>query len=119
MPREDYGNAELLESSTNTFVLNAIKWLANKSDGIIVGSHIKQPVSNYTDQLKILQPKELSDDKNISVYYVNAHTDFDDNDINGIIEFVKNGGGLFVGGHTFAWHNNTQQRNYFNFPGNK
>ncbi len=119
MPREYYGNTQILESSTNTFVKNAILWLANKSDGIIVGTHTKQPVSNYTDQLKIIQPKDLSKEKNISVYFVNAHTVFDDNDINGIIEFVKNGGGLFAGGHTKTWSNNSQQRNVFNYPGNR
>ena len=119
MPRENYGNAQVLETSKNTFVKNAIEWLANKSEGIIVGTHAKQPVSNYTDQLKIIQPKDLSTEKNISVYYVNAHQIFDDKDVEGIIEFVRNGGGLFAGGHTFAWNNNTEQRNIFNYPGNR
>ncbi len=90
--------------------------MAKKSDGIIVGSHNKQPVSNYTDKLKIVQPKDLITEKNISVYYVNWHREFDEKDVEGIIEFVKNGGGLFAGGHTFAWNKDTEKNNY---PGNR
>jgi len=119
MPRENYGDSDVLETSTNTFVKNAIVWLAKKTAGIIVGTHEEQPVSNYTYQLKIVQPKNLNTEKNISVYYVNAHVEFDDEDIEGIIEFVKNGGGLFAGGHTFAWDNNTEQNNIYNYPGNR
>ena len=119
MPREEFGNAHLWENSTNTFVENAIVWLANKSDGIIVGTHGKQPVGKYTDQLKIVQPKNLSAEKNISVYYVNTHTEFDDKDVEGIIAFVKNGGGFFACGHSFAWDTNSEQRNVFNYPGNR
>jgi hypothetical protein len=119
MPRENYGKSQVLEKSTNTFVKNAIVWLAKKSEGFIVGTHEKQPVSNYTDQLKIVQPKDLNNEKNISVYYVNAHREFDDKDVEGIIEFVKNGGGLFAGGHTFAWNKDTEKNNYFTYPGNR
>ena len=119
MPRENYGNAEQLETSTNTFVENAIVWLAKKSEGITVGTHEEQPVGKYTNQLKIIQPKDLDTEKNISVYYVNAHTEFDEKDVEGILEFVKNGGGLFAGGHTFAWENGTELRNLYNYPGNR
>jgi hypothetical protein len=119
MPGEEYGKTELWQPNTNKFVENAFEWLANKSDGIIVGTNGKQPVSKYTDQLKIVQPKDLKTEKNISVYYVNAYKEFDDKDVEGIIDFVKNGGGLFAGGHTSAWKAQTEKRNVFKFPGNR
>ena len=119
MPREDYGNAEQLESSTNTFVENAIVWLAKKLDGITVGTHEKQPVSKYTDQLKIVPAKDLGGQKDINVYFINAHTQFDDEGVKAIIEFVKNGGGILACGHAFAWNSVQEKRNVFNYPGNR
>jgi hypothetical protein len=114
MTREDYGNSEVLESSANTFVENAIKWLAKKSDGITVGTHENQPVSKYTDKVKIIAAKDLGGQKDIHVYFINAHTEFDDEGVKAIIEFVKNGGGILACGH--AWNIG---RNVFNYPGNR
>jgi hypothetical protein len=119
MPREDYGNSEQIESSASTFVENAIVWLAKKSDGITVGSHDQQPVSKYTDQIKVIPPKDLEGQKDINVYFINAHTLFDEESVKAIIEFVKNGGGLFACGHAYAWNSAQDKKNVYNYPGNR
>ena len=119
MPREDYSNTEYIESSANTFVENAILWLAKKSDGITVGTHEMQPVSKYTDQLKIVPAKDLGGQKDINVYFINTHNEFDDESVTAIIEFVKNGGGLLACGHAYVWNSAQEKRNVFNYPGNR
>jgi type 1 glutamine amidotransferase len=114
LPHLDYTNSELFENDVSTFLENAIKWLANKPDGINVGTEEKRPLIKYTEQLKVIPPQELASQKDVHVYVFSGHSAITDEGVKAVKEFVKNGGGLLVAGHN--WDGS---HNLMSYPGNK
>ena len=67
-----------------------------------------------------LKPVDLKEAA-VDVYVVNAHSKMADSDRKLVIDFVKRGGGLMIGGQAWAWENqNTNPKlNFANgYPGN-
>ena len=118
MSRNEYVDDSKTDPSVQTFIDNAIKWLAQKPDEIQIASAEKTPVGKFTDQLKIIAPKDLASQKDINVYYQNAQEDVDDEGAKSILEFVENGGGLLISGQAWHWMN-TERKSALTYPGNK
>ncbi len=100
LPRDDYVNSDQASPTMNKFVENAIEWLAKKAE-VKIASDGKRPLSKYTEAVKEVAPKDLASNKEINVYFVESETEFDDESVKAIQDFVENGGGLLLGGHCF------------------
>ena len=118
MPRIEFGDDSLTDPSVQKFIDNAIHWLAQKPDQIQIATAEKSPVGKFTDQLKIVAPKDLASQKDINVYYQNAQEDVDEEGVKSIIDFVENGGGLLIGGQAWHWLY-TEMKSALTYPGNK
>ena len=101
LPHERFMEVEAVGPSTNKFVENAINWLAKKNE-VKIASNDKRQVSKYTDSLKVVSPKDLASNKDVNVYYVKVDSEFDEESIKAIQEFVENGGGLLIAGHCYG-----------------
>ena len=117
MARSEYVDKSQTDPSVQTFIDNAFKWLAQKSGQIQIATKSKTPVGKYTDQLKIIAPKDLASQKDINVYYQNAHENVNEKGVKSILDFVENGGGLLICGQ--AWHWKQMRKSIFTYPGNK
>ena len=118
MPRYEYVDDSKTDPSVQTFIDNAIKWLAQKPDEIQIATAEKGPVGKFTDQLKIVAPKDLASQKDINVYYQNAQEGMDEEGAKSILDFVENGGGLLISGQAWHWMN-TERKSALTYPGNK
>jgi hypothetical protein len=116
IPREDYVVSNGTSSSMNKFVENAINWLANNSD-VKIATDRKRPISKYTEQTKVVSPKDLKLMETTNVYYIEVYTKLDDESVKAIQDFVENGGGLLIAGHCYACVNNGLKPS--ELPGNK
>ena len=101
LPNEIYVETDEAEESMKKIIENAINWLAKKAE-VKIASDEERTVSKYTESLKVLAPKDLAGNKEINVYYFNAHTKLDEEGIKAIQDFIENGGGLLVAGHCNA-----------------
>jgi phage FluMu gp28-like protein len=101
IPREDYVISNRTSASMNKFIENAITWLANNSD-VKIASDRKRPLSKYTEQAKVVSPKDLKLMETTNVYYIIVYTKLDDESVKAIQDFVENGGGLLIAGHCHA-----------------
>jgi uncharacterized membrane protein len=97
----------------NKFVENAIDWLAKKAE-VKLASDEKRAISKHTETVKDIAPKDLASNKDINVYYVDVNTNYDDESIKAIQDFVENGGGLLIAGHCYSCGQEPS-----NLPGNK
>ena len=59
----------------------------------------KRPLSKYTEQAKVVSPKDLKLMETTNVYYIEVYTKLDDESVKAIQDFVENGGGLLIAGH--------------------
>ena len=117
MPRYEYVDDSKTDPSVQTFIDNAIKWLAQKPDKIRIATKSKTPVGKYTEQLKIIAPKDLASQKDINVYFQNAHEHVDEKGVQSILDFVEKGGGLLICGHAWSWKQTG--KSLYAYPGNK
>ena len=117
MARSEYVDDTRTDPSVQTFINNALRWLAQKPDKIQIATKTKTPVGKYTDQLKIIAPKDLASQKDINVYYQNAHENVNEKDIKSIHDFVEKGGGLLICGQAWNWKQSGES--LFTYPGNK
>ena len=100
----------------NKFLGNAIVWLAKKKDSIDIGSHFKFSNSKYEKDVKVFSPSQLSSNKDLDVFVVDAEDEnLNDSDVDAIVEFVKNGGGLLIGGQAWFYGD----RPLMTYPGNR
>ena len=117
LPHEQYVETDKAEDSLKKFIENAITWLAKKAE-VKIASDATKTVSKYTESLTVLAPKDLAGNKEINVYYLNAHTPLDEEGVKAILDFVENGGGLLVAGQCSPCYS-TPGFNALDFPGNK
>ncbi|XP_042326800.1 TRPM8 channel-associated factor homolog [Sceloporus undulatus] len=106
----------LNELSMETFLFNAIKWLAAGKRGKVgIGDNF-QGLYSMLNQAMI--PCEFTKLKGaLSVYCCSAYSD---EEMEKIHEFVSEGGGLLIGGHAWYWtYGNPNLSAIAKFPGNK
>ena len=116
LPRASYFDPQIVHKSMNTFLDNAIIWLAKqKKKGLAVGSHFQYSNMKYKKDLQVFPPDELGSRKNVSVYVVNAEEDKSDEEVKAIVKFVENGGGLLIGGQSWFYGNLPT----LTYPGNR
>ena len=118
MPRNEYIDDSRTDETVQTFIGNAIKWLGQNPEGFQIASAEKQPIGKYTEQLKIVGPKDLASQKDVKVYYQNAHSDVDEEGVKSILEFVENGGGLLTLGQAWQWIK-VEEKSILSYPGNR
>ena len=118
MARSELVDDSQTDASVQTFIDNAIKWLAQKTDQIQIAAKSTNPVGKYTDQLKVIAPKDLAAQKDINVYYQNSQEDAGEEGIKSILDFVENGGGLLISGQAWYWIT-IELKSALAYPGNK
>ena len=112
------------DDTKNIFITNAIKWLAgDKSNKLItMSSWTRDNIHGAgTINLKV-EPQQLSDNRP-DVYVVDAQEPINDAEADLIVQYVKDGGGLLIGGNILEWNQAIKQNLdlvYANgYPGNK
>ena len=102
------------------FFTNAYKWLAGKrkSKNIRIASF----VSEVGSDIEKVSPSKLSN-TNFDVYTVDASLVKSLDDVNAILDWVRQGGSLITGGQAWSWYyyqRKSDQENYANsYPGSK
>ncbi|XP_068938509.1 TRPM8 channel-associated factor 2-like [Petaurus breviceps papuanus] len=113
MSHEDY----LQDSMLALFLCNAVGWL-NRSPGGTVGVHTSvEPLTGilYNSGMNVQTVNDLED--SLGVYCINA---YDSTLAKEMIQFVKNGGGLLIGGQAWYWASEPgHDKVLSNFPGNQ
>ena len=89
MARTEYIDNSRTDETVQTFIDNAIKWLAQKPEGFQIASTHKEPVGKFTEQLKIVAAKDLASQKDINVYYYNAQTNVDEEAIKSYMKALR------------------------------
>ncbi|XP_072508575.1 TRPM8 channel-associated factor 2-like [Notamacropus eugenii] len=96
------------------FLQNAVKWLGY-SEGLTVGVHKSVNCLSFMlseDNIKVQDVDDFQD--SLKVFC----TDVNNINAKQLIQFVKNGGGLLIGGHAWQWAEEHRNNVLDNFPGN-
>ncbi|XP_072508556.1 TRPM8 channel-associated factor 2-like isoform X3 [Notamacropus eugenii] len=113
MSHEEY----LQDSMLAQFLCNAVGWL-NCSPGTAVGVHTSvEPLTGILREsgMEVQTMDDLED--SLGVYCINA---YDSTLAKEMIQFVKNGGGLLIGGQAWHWASEPgHDKVLSNFPGNQ
>ncbi|XP_051856265.1 TRPM8 channel-associated factor 2-like isoform X3 [Antechinus flavipes] len=113
MSHEDY----LQDSMLAQFLCNAVGWL-NQRPGTVVGVHTSvEPLAGilHDSGMEVQIMNGLED--SVGVYCINA---YDSTLAKEMIQFVKNGGGLLIGGQAWYWASqHGHDKVLSNFPGNQ
>ncbi|XP_044534921.1 TRPM8 channel-associated factor 2-like [Gracilinanus agilis] len=107
----------LQDSMLAQFLFNAMDWL-NHRPGTAVGVHISvEPLSHILSDLGVeVQTMDGLEDS-LGVYCINAYNNTLAKEM---IQFVKNGGGLLIGGQAWYWASkHGHDKVLSNFPGNQ
>ena len=82
------------------FIENAITWASKKKEDIVVGCHFNFYKSDKFS-VEVFLPTGLESREYVSVYLVNAEEGRTMDEIKSLLKFVKNGGGLLIGGQSW------------------
>ena len=116
LPHEGFVETDEAEESVKKFIENAIGWLAKKAE-VKIATDRERSVIKHKESIKILAPNDLAANKEINVYYTNMYTQFDEESIKAIQDFIENGGGLLIAGHCHpCQYSNVKPLDH---PGNK
>ncbi|KAK7882827.1 hypothetical protein WMY93_029001 [Mugilogobius chulae] len=103
------------------FVVNAINWLKEgKAPNVPVGVHVhsKHVAEKLQSTFKFEIMNNFSSDKGIGVYVTDAYSV--EAKAKDIIEFMKSGGGVLIGGQAWSWaHGHPKDNTLLQFSGNK
>ncbi|XP_018593140.2 TRPM8 channel-associated factor homolog [Scleropages formosus] len=97
------------------FLQNAIKWLKPKQDdciGVCKRPHLAEHLSKTGFKIKSLAEYDGS----VGVFCCDAYSD---HQTAKLVEFVKGGGGLLIGGQAWHWSCSHKEDVLQSFPGNK
>lgn len=95
-----------------TFWTNALRWLDQGRQGV-VGAVTSHPLSVLSKSGLKCEQTSFRDD--LSVYVCTAYSDSYSKEIQ---DFVAEGGGLLVGGHSWYWeYSHSLENTMTNFPG--
>uniref|UniRef100_A0A8C8S764 Peptidase M60 domain-containing protein n=1 Tax=Pelusios castaneus TaxID=367368 RepID=A0A8C8S764_9SAUR len=98
------------------FLHNAVDWL-NASPGAVVGVH--KSLSSLVDILSSCGIRVQSNAELTASFGVYCMDAYDEAQERKLIQFVKQGGGLLIGGQAWNWsHGHSTERVLFDFPGN-
>lgn len=115
-----FGHETYLSTQTN-LVENAINWLKEgKSPNAIVGvnKHIKNVEENLKSHFKTKVMNDFGSDQGIGVYVTSTYGVTGDE--KNIVEFLKAGGGVLIGGQAWYWGSKNPKHNtLLEFVGNK
>lgn len=112
LSHEDY----IVEAHLSTFLLNAVGWL-NSSPGAPVGVHPSvAPLAKILEGSGVEVKTEPEVKDSLGVYCIDA---YNESMIEKLVQFMKQGGGLLIGGQAWDWANQADdERVLFTFPGN-
>ena len=99
------------------FIQNSINWLNGGEVPQKVGTHNEIDATGYEgNTITNVDPVTLSEKEKIKVFKVDAHEDFSQKKIDTILEWIKKGGGLLIGGQAWSFEKGDKA---LHFPGNK
>ncbi|XP_009289630.2 TRPM8 channel-associated factor homolog isoform X1 [Danio rerio] len=106
----------LSKNTTSTFMINAIKWLAEGRQGVVgILPSLKAADEVLAKSGLDCQLTDFRDD--LSVYVCTSYSDAHCAEIQ---EFVAEGGGLLIGGHAWNWARTNWSSNVMTeYPGNR
>ncbi|KAG8440155.1 hypothetical protein GDO86_006090 [Hymenochirus boettgeri] len=99
------------------FLQNAVSWLSPNPDAVIgVESSLAVLETSLTaSRSKVQTTTGLT--QNLGVFCTNK---YDESNVQEMISFIRNGGGLLIGAQAISWSQTQQQKNVLeHFPGNK
>lgn len=109
---EDY----LVESQLFVFLVNAVGWLRSSSESTIGVHSSLAPLVKILESCGIESKIEPEVNDSLGVYCIDA---YNETMADKLVQFVKRGGGLLIGGQAWDWANQGEDdRVLFTFPGN-
>ena len=112
LAHEDY----LVETQLFVFLVNAVGWLRSSSQSAIGIPSSLAPLVKILDSCGIDSQIEPEVNDSLGVYCVDAYNEAM---ADKLVQFVKRGGGLLIGGQAWDWANQGEdERVLFTFPGN-
>lgn len=112
LSHEDY----LVEAQLTPFLLNAVGWLCS-SPGAPIGVHPSlAPLVKILEGSGVEAKIEPEVNDSLGVYCIDA---YNETMTEKLVQFMKRGGGLLIGGQAWDWANQgDDERVLFTFPGN-
>ncbi|XP_038174987.1 TRPM8 channel-associated factor 1 isoform X1 [Arvicola amphibius] len=112
LAHEDY----LVETQLFVFLVNALGWLRSSSKSPIGIHPSLEPLVKILESCGIETQIEPEVNDSLGVYCVDA---YNETMADKLVQFVKRGGGLLIGGQAWDWANQGEdERVLFTFPGN-
>lgn len=112
LSHEDY----LVETRITTFLLNAVGWLRSSPEAPIGVHPSLAPLAKILEESGLEVKTESEEIDSLGVYCIDAYSE---SMVDKLVQFVKQGGGLLIGGQAWNWANkNEDERALFSFPGN-
>ncbi|KAL4601629.1 hypothetical protein GN956_G25718, partial [Arapaima gigas] len=111
MGHEEY----MQDPKFHQFLQNAIKWLKPQQDAV-VGVCKKPQLANHLSKTGSKVKSLHRYDGSVGVFCCDA---YDDHQAAELVEFVKGGGGLLIGGQAWHWAYTHKEDVLHSFPGNK
>lgn len=106
----------LVESQLFVFLVNAVGWLRSSSESTIGVHSSLAPLVKILESCGIESKIEPEVNDSLGVYCIDA---YNETMTDKLLQFVKRGGGLLIGGQAWDWDNpGEDDRVLFSFPGN-
>lgn len=106
----------LVESQLFIFLVNAVGWLRSSYESTIGVHSSLAPLVNILESCGIESKIEPEVNDSLGVYCIDA---YNETMTDKLLQFVKRGGGLLIGGQAWDWDNpGEDDRVLFSFPGN-
>ncbi|MEC9070823.1 MAG: M60 family metallopeptidase, partial [Myxococcota bacterium] len=114
------GGALFAEGDSGQLLLNTVSWMTQGFDDPVIGvangmSGATQFLGDAGYQTVTTNPLELA---GVDVYVRQTYGEVTDDEVAGVQEFVRSGGGLITGGHAWYWSYNNENAPE-QHPGNK
>lgn len=112
LAHDDY----LVETQLFVFLVNAVGWLRSSSKSPIGIHPALEPLVKILESCGIDSQIEPEVNDSLGVYCIDAYSE---TMADKLVQFVKRGGGLLIGGQAWDWANQGEdERVLFTFPGN-